>query len=52
MTRARFIRLGIISGLTLKETLLSTPGEVFEIFELYLEQNGYNKKQEKDDEWS
>ena len=36
--------MGTVNGLSAKETLLATPGEVFDLFELYLAANGYKAK--------
>lgn len=44
MTRAHYIRMGTAGGLSKKETLLSTPGEVGDLWELYLQDHGVKKK--------
>lgn len=46
MTRAHYIRMGTASGLTKKETLLSTPGEVADLWALYLRAHGIGKRME------
>jgi len=40
--------MGTTSGLSRKETLLSPPGEVFDIFELYLRAHGVKQEKEAD----
>ena len=45
MTRAHYIRIGAACGLTRGETLLSTPGD---LWELYLRDHGARKKKEDD----
>ena len=42
--------MGTASGLTKKEVLLSTPGEVGDVWELYLRAHGARKKAEPEDE--
>ncbi len=42
--------MGTASGLTKKETLLSTPGEIGDLWELYLRAHSPRKKQEPEDE--
>lgn len=44
MTRAHYIRMGTASGLTKAETLLSAPGEVGDLWELYLRAHGAKRK--------
>ncbi len=46
LTLAHFIRMGTMSGLSKTETLLSTPGEVYDLWELYLEANGVRQRTE------
>ena len=48
MTRAHYIRMGAVSGLSAKETILAPPGELFDIFELYLQANGGYERKEID----
>lgn len=36
--------MGTLAGLSKKETLLSPPGLVFDMFELYLRAHGHKKK--------
>ena len=45
MTRAHYVRMGVTSGLSKKETLLATPGEVGDLWELYLKAHGMKRKQ-------
>ena len=40
--------MGILAGLSKKETLLSTPGEVWDLTELYVRQNGLRKTEEEE----
>ncbi len=37
MTRSHYIRIGVLCGLTRRETLLSTPGEAGDLWELYIQ---------------
>lgn len=46
MTRAAFCRIGAVCGFSRRETLLSTPGEVGDAWELYLQANGVRKREE------
>lgn len=46
MTRAHYIRMGAANGLSKKEVLLSTPGEVMDLWELHLQARGAKKKAE------
>lgn len=46
MTRAHYIRMGAVCGLPKRDTLLSTPGEVCDLWELYLKANGVKRKPE------
>ena len=46
MTRAHYIRMGTVCGLTKKEVLLSAPGEIGDLWELYLQAHGIGKKTE------
>lgn len=50
MTRAHYIRMGTVSGLSRQEALLSTPGEVGDLWELYLHAHGVKRSQEPEDE--
>ncbi len=50
MTRARYIRMGMAAGLTKREALLSTPGEVCDLWELFLRENGVKRKVPAEDE--
>lgn len=36
------------SGISVKEALLMAPGEVFDVFELYLRAHGAKREQEKE----
>lgn len=45
VTRAHYIRMGAASGLSQRDTLLSAPGEVSDLWELYLRAHG-GKRQE------
>ena len=42
--------MGTASGLTKKETLLSTPGEIGDLWELYLRAHSVKKKQDPEEE--
>lgn len=46
MTRARYIRMGAASGLSKKAVFLSTPGEVADLWELHLKDNGVKRRPE------
>ena len=46
MTRAHYIRMGTAAGLSKIETLRSTPGEVGDLWELYLKAHGVKRKDE------
>lgn len=48
MTRAHYIRMGTACGLSKKEVLLSRPGEVDDLWELYLRAHGVKRKTEND----
>lgn len=48
MTRAHYLRIGALCGLSRKETLLSFPGEISDAWELYLQAHGARRKQEDD----
>lgn len=50
MTRVHYIRMGTAAGLSKRETLLSTPGEVGDLWELYLQANGVKRGQGLEDE--
>lgn len=50
MTLAHYIRMGTASGLSKNETLFSTPGEVADQWELYLQAHGVKRKQGAEDE--
>ena len=50
MTRAHYIRMGTTAGLTKKDVLFSTPGEVEDQWELYLMAHGVKRKQAVEDE--
>lgn len=41
--------MGTLAGLSKREALLSFPGEVFDLFELYLRAHGYKKKDDHDE---
>jgi len=40
--------MGILGGLSKKETMLSAPGEVYDLFELFVKANGGGEKKEED----
>lgn len=42
--------MGTASGLTKKEALLSTPGEIGDLWELYLRARGAKREREPEDE--
>ncbi len=44
MKRAHFLRMGMACGFSRKETLLASPGEVSDAWELYLQAHGVKKK--------
>ena len=44
--------MGTAGGLSKKETLLSTPGEIGDLWELYLQARGVKKEREPEDEKS
>lgn len=46
MTRAHYIRMGTASGLSKRDTLLSTPGEIGDLWELYLQAHGVKQRAE------
>lgn len=48
--RAHYLSLGLRVGLSKKEALLSTPGEVGDLWELYLRAHGTRKKENPDGE--
>lgn len=44
--RAHFLRMGMACGFSRKETLLASPGEISDAWELYLQAHGVKKKRE------
>ena len=50
MTRAEYLREAIAAGLSLKDALLMPPGEVADLFELYLRAHGVRRRAEPEDE--
>jgi len=40
--------MGTINGLSKRETMLSTPGEIFDLWELYLKAHGVGQKKEEE----
>lgn len=44
MTVAHYIRMGTLGGLSARETMLTMPGQVFDLFELYAKANGLKVK--------
>lgn len=46
MTRAHYIRMGAGCGLSKRDALLSTPGEVCDLWELHLKANDVKRKPE------
>lgn len=40
MTRAHYLRMGALCGLSRRDTLLSAPGELGDLWELYLQAHG------------
>lgn len=44
MKRADYLHMGLTSGFSKTETLLSTPGEVGDQWELYLRAHGVKRK--------
>ena len=50
MTRTEYLREAIAAGLTPKDALLMPPGEVADLFELYLRAHGVRRKPDPTDE--
>lgn len=50
MTRAHYLRMATASGISVKEALLMPPGEVSDVFELYLRARGVKKEREPEAE--
>ena len=48
MKRAHCLRMGMACGFSRKETLLASPGEISDAWELYLQAHGVKKKREDD----
>ncbi len=48
MTRAQYLHCGMAAGMGKREVLLSTPGEVGDLWELYLRARGAGR-QERDE---
>ena len=48
MNRARMRRFGIAAGLSASEAMVMYPGEVYDLFELYLRANNLKPKKEAD----
>ncbi len=46
MTKAHYLRIGALCGLPRKDALLSAPGELGDLWELYLRANGVGRKTE------
>lgn len=44
MTRAHYIRMATMCGISVKEAMLMPPGEVYDVFELYIRANGRKQK--------
>lgn len=42
--------MGTAGGLSKKEILLSTPGEVWDLWEIYLQAHGVKREREQEDE--
>lgn len=40
MTRAHYLRIGTLCGLSRNDTLMSAPGELGDLWELYLQAHG------------
>ena len=40
--------MGLTCGMNQRETMLSPPGMVFDLFEIYLKRHGYKKEKEID----
>lgn len=45
MSRAHYLRMGAACGLSKRDTLLSAPGEVGDLWELYLRDHGVKRGQ-------
>ena len=50
VTRAEYLREGIIAGLAPKDALLMPPGEVADLFELYIRANRWRQRMDPEDE--
>ena len=50
VTRVEYLREGIAAGLSPKDALLMPPGEVADLFELYLRARGVRRRTEPEDE--
>lgn len=50
MTRAHYLRMGTAAGLSKKDVLLSTPGEVGDLWELYLQARRGPRRPSPEDE--
>lgn len=48
MRRAHLLRMGMACGFSQKETLLASPGEISDAWELYLQAHGVKRKREDD----
>lgn len=48
MTRAHYLRVGTLCGLSAKESLLSASGELMDQWELYLQAHSVKKQTECD----
>lgn len=48
VTRAHYIRMGTACGLSMKDVLLSPPGEVDDLWELYLRAHGVKRNRDDD----
>lgn len=46
MRRAHYLRIGMLCGFSRKETLLAPPGEIWDVWELYLQAHGRKRKVE------
>ena len=46
MRLAHYLRVGMLCGFSRKETLLATPGEIWDVWDLYLQAHGRKKRAE------
>ncbi len=49
MTRAHYTRMAAAAGLSVKEAYLMAPGELYDVFELYLQAHSIKHKKSEED---